>query len=135
MAARNRKVRADQLADAIKDILADYETEVLDGMKAATKEAGVEARTALKNESNAEFNPKHKPKKGRYGGGWRSDYKEDRLSASVTIWNARYPGLPHLLEYGHALRQGGRTHDHPHIKPVEDAVAKSFVKKVVVKIT
>ena len=43
---------------------------------------------------------------------------------------ATVPGLPHLLEYGHAKRGGGRVPGRAHIKPVEDKITKDFERKV-----
>lgn len=68
--------------------------------------------------------------KGRYGTGWTSQIETGRFSAQGTIYNYKYPGLPHLLEYGHANRNGGRTPGHVHIAPVEEKINADFERKI-----
>jgi hypothetical protein len=41
---------------------------------------------------------------------------------------SRKPGLPHLLEKGHAKIGGGRTQAYPHVKPAADYAFK-FVRE------
>lgn len=62
------------------------------------------------------------PKKtGDYAKGWRRA-KKNRGTGQYAriIYNARKPGLAHLLEKGHALRGGGRAAAFPHIAPVAE---------------
>ena len=70
---------------------------------------------------------------GRYSKGWTSTFEEDRLSAKGVIYN-KTPGLPHLLEHGHAKRGGGRVPGRSHIAPVEEKLTEDFLKAVKDKI-
>lgn len=65
-----------------------------------------------------------------YNEGWSSTFEEDRFSAVGIIHNKKVPGLAHLLEKGHALRQGGRTKAYPHIAPVEEKLIEEYTKAV-----
>ena len=38
--------------------------------------------------------------------------------------------LTHLLEFGHATRDGERTEAQPHIRPVEEKYSKEFEKRL-----
>lgn len=127
--ASRRKVSLNTLGDAIDDILKEYEGEVIDNMQKITKEVTKAGAKAVKNESLNNFNNVHLPR-GRYGSGWTSQIETGRFSAQGTIYNAKYPGLPHLLEYGHANRDGGRTPGRVHIAPVEEKINKEFMRRL-----
>lgn len=122
-----KKVPLDKFADAIEEILEEYQdqidTGIADAVEAVTK-AGVKTVKA-----NARSN--FKQGKGDYVKGWRSKVEKGRLETEGVIYNAKVPGLPHLLEHGHAKRGGGRVPGREHIKPVEDMIVKAFEKKVV----
>ena len=68
-------------------------------------------------------------KTGKYASGWKIENTGNRLGPSRTIYNQR-PGLPHLLEYGHALRGGGRTKAQPHIEPVSNEIGDKIEEKL-----
>lgn len=50
----------------------------------------------------------------------------DRRRSRALIYNATEYRLTHLLEKGHATREGGRTRAQPHIKPVEEQIIKEL---------
>lgn len=54
---------------------------------------------------------------------------ENRLGVTAIIHNTT-PGLPHLLEKGHANRDGGRTPGRVHIAPVEEELVKLFPREL-----
>lgn len=61
-------------------------------------------------------------KAGEYAKGWRKTKPEkvNRIGGvKVVIYNTVY-SLTHLLEKGHALRQGGRSPAIPHIAPAQE---------------
>jgi hypothetical protein len=124
-----KKCTLSTLGDAIADILKEYEGEVVDKTQEITAAVTKKGANALRNESLSMFNNVDLPR-GRYGTGWTSQVETGRFSAQGTIYNAKYPGLPHLLENGHANRNGGRTPGRVHIKPVEDMVTQEYIRKV-----
>ena len=91
-------------------------------MKVSIRKVSKEAVEKLKQDS-----PKNT---GRYRKGWRSKVSEGSSTASAIIHNATDAPLTHLLEYGHALPQGGRAKAYPHIKPVEDWANEEAVKRL-----
>jgi hypothetical protein len=71
---------------------------------------------------------------GRYAKGWTATTQRTRAGTSAVIHNASTPGLPHLLENGHANRDGGRTPGRPHIAPIEAELVAAFEREVVSKL-
>lgn len=120
----NRKVTMEQLPGAIKEILDQYEGEINRFLPEITEEVGKTGVKALRTSAKQKFNGK------KYAGGWRSVSERNRYGATVTIYNGRLPGLPHLLEHGHAKRGGGRVDGRAHIAPVEEKLITDFEKKV-----
>ncbi len=68
---------------------------------------------------------------GDYGKGWTSKKSySGKYSKVNTIHNKTDYQLTHLLEFGHAKRNGGRVAPRPHIKPVEMQVVENLTRKV-----
>lgn len=129
-----QKLTAANFSEQVSKILKDYEGDITDSVGEISLKIGKSGAQAIKNDANTKFNDVHLPK-GRYGSGWKAEITEQtRLKTVVTIHNAKYPGLPHLLEYGHLTRNGKRTTPRPHIKPVEDQITKEFETEVVAKL-
>ncbi|MBC1505582.1 hypothetical protein HCJ58_01090 [Listeria sp. FSL L7-1509] len=61
--------------------------------------------------------------KGTYASGW----KMKKVANGYVIYNAKRPGLTHLLENGHAKRGGGRVKGIKHIEPVEQEIIKDYL--------
>ena len=127
--ASRRKVTLENLDKAIADILNQYQGEVVDKTKEITAVVTKTGAQAVKNESLTQFNNVDLPR-GRYGTGWTSQVETGRFSAQGTIYNSKYPGLPHLLENGHANRNGGRTPGKVHIAPVEEKITQEYIRKI-----
>ncbi len=110
----------------VNRILAEYGEEVNERMGEVVNQLAAKAVKELKAKSPVK---KGAPKSGSYAKGWKVDKDKARargLLHSATVYNSQ-PGLPHLLEHGHALRQGGRWEPKTeHIKPVDDALADLF---------
>ena len=121
-----RKTPVDRLAAEIKSILAEYDVTVTENVSDAVKQVTRAGAKALRAESRQKF-PNGT---GRYAKGWKSKLDTGKRTLQGTIYNEDVPGLPHLLEHGHANRNGGRTPGHVHIKPVEEQVIAEFTKEV-----
>lgn len=124
----NKKVTLDTLGEELNKILDEYAGDIESNLDEITKRVGKKGALALKNESLAAF-PDSKKHKKRYGSTWTSRADKQRLYTTVTIYNSQ-PGLPHLLEYGHASRSGGRVQGKAHISPVEEKLILEFEREV-----
>lgn len=118
----------DRLQAEVSAILEEYGDEVAENLDEITKEVGKKGAKALRSSSKGSFGGS-----GKYARGWTYEVEESRLGTTVTLYN-RTPGLPHLLENGHAKRGGGRVAGRSHIAPVEAKLIESYEKEVASKI-
>lgn len=66
---------------------------------------------------------------GEYNSTWTYKMESKRLYATARVYNKDNYRLTHLLEFGHAKQNGGRTKAFPHIAPANDRVEEIFVEK------
>ena len=112
-------VKVEQLASAINSILADYQGLVQDVL--------VEAVDATAKETVADLRNTSPKRTGAYAKGWtQAKTKGGRLAYGKIAYNKPHYRLTHLLEYGHATRNGGRTKAQPHIAPAEAKAVQDF---------
>lgn len=127
--ARTQKTPLDKLDKAIMKILTDYADEISENADEVTVKMGRKGAAALRQESAADFGGT-----GRYARGWTVQVDRHRLYTDVIIYN-RTPGLPHLLEHGHLMRNGRRwTPPKQHIEPIEQKLVTEYEKEVLSKI-
>ena len=119
------KIKIDQLSNTIEKELKKYTKEIEEGLEKAKQR---NARQGAKELRESPLTPvsKNRKRSGKYKKGWTST----KHGTAYIIRNKTDYQLTHLLEKGHALRQGGRTRAFPHIKPVEEKVVKNYEKDV-----
>ena len=127
-----KKVTIDNLGDAIKSILTEYDNQVSQNVNEITKKMTQTGVKALKSESKSSFGTVPWRKR-KYADTWTSQFITGRLSSQGTIYNTQ-AGLPHLLEHGHAKVNGGRVAGRAHIKPVEDMLIRQYESEVISKL-
>ena len=118
----------DRMASDIQKVLKEYADEVKDNVDSITRQMGQKGAKALKASSKASFGGT-----GKYASGWTYQTEKTRFGNTTTIYN-RTPGLPHLLENGHAKRGGGRVAGRKHIAPVEAELTRTFEMEVKAKL-
>lgn len=131
----NSTINFDALEKTISGILNDYAGEVADAVKEVVPQVAKEAVKKLKNES-----PRGDGKNsGKYAKGWTMTTQKGRLSVSATVYGKKGTyNLAHLLEYGHAIKSGGRVVGNAkaiaHIEPVNDWADKEVEKRIIEKV-
>ena len=115
----------EDMAQEIMRGLTEYADLADTAMKAAVKKTA----TSVKKEISA-----NAPKRtGRYAKSWATKKtKENSHSLEITVHSKNRYQLAHLLEKGHAKRNGGRVPGKPHIAPAEEngaALLESLITK------
>ena len=116
-------VPIDRLTAEIEKILENYGENVQQNINEVVGEITKKGAKTQNQQSGQTFDGK------KYRKSWTTQVETGRTSAQGTIYS-KIPGLPHLLEHGHALRGGGRTTGRAHIAPVEEALVREFEQKV-----
>lgn len=124
----SKKITPDNLAEEIQKLLEEYGDEVEKNSAELTEKVAKDGAKALRSASGIFGGT------GKYASGWKAKVTKGRLSTSAVIYNSKTPGLPHLLEFGHAKRNGGRVPGREHIRPVEQTIIESFVKEIEAKV-
>ncbi len=109
-------------AEVVEKYLLNYHQECVEAMTESINEVSKEAVRKLRATSPG----KHYPKR------WARRIDGGRIKYGVTIYS-RTPGLPHLLEKGHAKRNGGRTRAIVHIAPVEAWAVDEVFDRIIEK--
>lgn len=111
------------LSDVIMEGLEEYAALATDDMKKAVRKAGTSLRKDIRE---------HAPEKtGKYAKSWiAKKTKETSTTLEYMVHSKDRYQLAHLLEYGHAKRNGGRTQAQPHIAPAEEAAVKQLENEI-----
>lgn len=122
------RIRTVDLASAVKKILDEYSLECAEDTKVAVRKVTRLGARKVRANAQGTFNG------SEYAPGWTSKVEIGRLTAEGVIYN-RIPGLPHLLEHGHAKVVGGRHYPgrvsgREHIAPVEQELDELFMKEL-----
>ena len=109
------------LTEYLKNYVEDIEEDVQDTMNAVIKEAKQELVQTSPRSGIARDTKYYKGWAIKNGGRTRKKHYYGK-----TIWNRTNYQLTHLLEFGHATRNGGRTQAQPHIRKAEEKYGTKF---------
>jgi hypothetical protein len=108
----------DNLAKEIQKQLKYYAADVKEKVEAAQNESAKKLVKDLKRDSPE--------KTGDYAKGWRIK----RTAKKLIVHNSTNYQLTHLLEHGHAKKNGGRVPAQVHIRPNEEETVKEYIRKI-----
>lgn len=115
----------DDLANLVMDGLREYSELADTAMKKAVRKTAASVKKEI-----SENAPK---RTGKYAKSWTAKKtKENSHSLEMTIHSKERYQIAHLLEKGHAKRNGGRVAAIPHIAPAEENGAdllESLIRK------
>ena len=119
--ARSERIPPEMLTAAIADLLEEWDGEVIEAADREAKKAV--QKLARQTRAAARANGWQE-----YPGSIASKLLRRHSRGSTDVWyvKAQHYRLSHLLEYGHATRNGGRTRAFGFIRKEYDAVEKEF---------
>lgn len=124
-------IKPDELKDVLENYLKNYKEDIDEDVIETVDEITKKAREELKKTSPRGKGSRTNP----YNRGWSIKLSKKRTGVyHKVIWNKTNYQLTHLLEFGHATRNGGRTRAIPHIRPIEEKYNVEFVDKLEKKI-
>ena len=116
----SRGISIDDMAEAIEKELMEYRELAADELKAAVKKAGRTAKSDIGKSAPV--------RTGAYAKSWRMKVvDESSVGIGVTVYSPSHYMLAHLLENGHAKRNGGRVAGERHIAPAEEHAKEQLI--------
>lgn len=119
-----KTVSIDGLADAVMEELTEYSKLADETMRKAVKDAGKTVKDSIKESAPTKF--------GKYAKSWSvKNTKVTSHALEVTVYSKNRYQLAHLLEHGHAKRNGGRTRAIVHIAPAEQKGIEQLEREII----
>lgn len=116
-------VKINELADAIMEGLNEYAELVTEEMKEAVKNASTTVRKEIKDNAPSDT--------GKYAKSWMAKkVRETSQTLTMVVHSKNRYQLAHLLEFGHALRNGGRYEGKAHIAPAEQKGVEQLKEEI-----
>lgn len=117
-----KTISIEALDSAISKMLNSYVDQIADGTDDATEKVAKQCLKEIKAASPV--------RTGKYKKGWKKKLtNQTRGHYEYTIYN-EHPGLPHLLEHGHAKVGGGRVEGKPHIAPATERAITTLQQEI-----
>lgn len=119
----DRRVSVDQMAEAIAQSMAEYADLSNEVMKQSVAEVSRSVKKDIQSGAPA--------RTGKYKKSWAAKkVKQDANSMTMVVHSRDRYQIAHLLEHGHARRNGDRVAAIPHIAPAEQRGAEELVSKI-----
>lgn len=121
-----KAVTVDEMASEIMNVLQEYKASVDVITEDSVRDATNAARARVR-----ELSP-HQNGKKTYSRNWRTRFINDGQTHIGIVYQGKWPGLTHLLEYGHAKvgEGGGRTEAQAHIAPAQEEAGDELMQKL-----
>lgn len=124
----DRYCTPDTFAKTLEEIIGEVPKGIEGQMPGLVSESAQLGRRHLLRNIGASGIKEHN---GRYRAGWATRRKQTAGHKwEARIYNKEVPGLPHLLEKGHAKVGGGRVAGHDHIAPAAEDAFDDFERRV-----
>ena len=117
-------IKPDQLAAEVMDILAEYRDAVNVITEENVRKVMNEARADVRERS-----PQREKGGKSYKRHWRTKFIREGPVIKGIVYNDK-AGLTHLLEFGHAVWNGGRTEAQEHIAPAQETANEAIERGI-----
>lgn len=119
----DRRVRVEQMAEALAQTMAEYAALSNEVMKGCVTEVSQSVKKDI--QGNAPVRTE------KYKKSWAAKkVQENANSLTMAVHSRDRYQIAHLLEHGHAKRGGGRVQAIPHIAPAEQRGAEELTAKI-----
>lgn len=108
---------------AVMEMLDEYGDEVIEANETAIRNVAKKATKELKKSGDYGGS-------GKYRKGIGNEITKTRISVEAVIGAKKNPGLTHLLEFGHAKQNGGRTKGFNFVAPVNDSIEGKYMEEM-----
>ena len=118
-----KKCSVDELASQINLIMSDYSTAAAADVKSAVRRTANSVKNQIKQNAPV--------KTGGYKSSWATKtISNTAYGMQITVYSKNRYQIAHLLEKGHANRNGGRTAAIRHIAPAEEAGKTKLLSEI-----
>lgn len=119
----DRRVNVDGMAEAIAQSMTEYADLSNEVMKQSVAEVSRSVKKDIQSGAPV--------RTGKYKKSWTAKkMQEDANSLTMVVHSRDRYQIAHLLEHGHARRNGDRVAAIPHITPAEQRGAEELVSKI-----
>lgn len=117
------RVTPNSFSSVIQQYLDEYGDEVIEANETAVRKVAKDVTKELKKAGDFGGS-------GKYRKGLTFEVNKSNLSVEARVGAGRNAGLTHLLEYGHAKQNGGRTKAFNFVAPINDTVEQKYMKEM-----
>ena len=116
------KIQINDFSSYMADLIAEFGDEAVEANETAIRKVAKDVTKELRSA-------------GSFGGSaYRktigAEIKTSRIGIEASVGSKTLPGLTHLLEFGHAKKNGGRTKAFNFIAPINDTVEAKYMKEM-----
>lgn len=118
------KIKTSEINVTIQNELNGYSERVQEKLRNSIDDTSKKIRSEIKTSAPQRM--------GAYANSWRVKNTQNTFSHyENTVYSPKHYTRVHLLENGHALRQGGRAKAQPHVLPAQEKYSKEFEKEII----
>jgi len=117
------RVTPNSFSSVIQQYLDEYGDEVIEANETAVRKVAKDVTKELKKAGDFGGS-------GKYRKSLTFEVNKSNLSVEARVGAGRNAGLTHLLEYGHAKQNGGRTRAFNFVAPINDTVEQKYMKEM-----